>query len=265
MNVAELPISIQKYIENKPYMFDEIGESDSSVFIFEDMVLKIEKTGNNSNREYDALTWLKDKLPVPEILAFEQKNGFNCLLMTRIKEKTICDNIAERSPENTIEALADGINKLWSVDISDCPLNSQLSVRLVEVKHRIDNDFVDINDFEENTLGDDGFKNVDDLYHFLLNNQPEEDLVFTHGDYCLPNSFIKENKTVGFIDLGKAGIADRWQDLALCIRSMEYNFCKINGMLPDEFKKLKDYFLNLLNIEMDNKKLRYYILLDELF
>ena len=60
-----------------------------------------------------------------------------------------------------------------------------------------------------------------------MNNQPKEELVFTHGDYCLPNSFIKDNKTVGFIDLGNAGIADKWQDLALCIRSLEHNFCMI--------------------------------------
>lgn len=265
MIIEELPISIQKHINNKIYKFDKIGESDSQVILFEDMVLKIEKTCRHSDREYDALKWLSGRLPVPEIIEFKQKNGFNYLLMTRFKGKTLIDDIMTCNPKNIVEAIADGIIQLWTIDISNCPLDSRLSLQLNEARYRIDNNLVDIDDFEEGTLGDGGFADVEDLYNFLMNNQPKEDLVFTHGDYCLPNSFIKNNKTVGFIDLGKAGIADRWQDLALCIRSMEYNFCKINGMLPDEFKKLKDYFLNLVNIEMDNEKLRYYILLDELF
>lgn len=137
--------------------------------------------------------------------------------------------------------------------------------QLLEAKYRLDNDLVDTEDFEEDTLGDNGFKSVDELYKFLKNNQPDEDLVFTHGDYCLPNLFVKGNKTIGFIDLGKAGIADRWQDLALCIRSMKYNFCSIRGLDENEFTELRNYLLRLLNIKLDEEKLRYYILLDELF
>lgn len=265
MNIDELPILLKKHIENKPYRVDKIGESDSQVILFEDMVLKIEKTSRHSDREYDALKWLGGRLPVPEIIEFEQKNGFNYLLMTRFKGKTLIDDIMTCNPKNIVEAMADGIIQLWTIDISNCPLDSRLSLQLNEARYRIDNNLVDIDDFEEDTIGDNGFADVEDLYSFLMNNQPEEDLVFTHGDYCLPNSFIKNNKTVGFIDLGNAGIADRWQDLALCIRSMEYNFCKIKGMSYTDFNKLKNYFLNLLNIETDNEKLRYYILLDELF
>lgn len=265
MDINKLPLSIQNHVMNHPYETDRVGESDSKVFLFDNMVLKIEKSCNHSNREYEALKWLDGRLSVPEIIAFEKSDGYNYLLMSRIKSKTMIDDITKCNPYKLVEAMADGIKQLWAIDINDCPLDSRLPSQLLEAKYRLDNDLVDTEDFEEDTLGDNGFKSVDELYKFLKNNQPDEDLVFTHGDYCLPNLFVKDNKTIGFIDLGKAGIADRWQDLALCIRSMKYNYCSIRGLDETEFAELRNYLLRLLNIELDKEKLRYYILLDELF
>ncbi len=78
--------------------------------------------------------------------------------------------------------------------ITDCALNSTLDKKLKAAKFNIDNDLVDIDDFEENTIGANGFKDINALYSFLLNNKPKEDLVFTHGDYCLPNVFSDGEK-----------------------------------------------------------------------
>ena len=44
-----------------------------------------------------------------------------------------------------------------------------------------------------------------------------------HGDYCLPNILVKNDKINGFVDLGGAGIGDPWRDYAWCIWSLEYN------------------------------------------
>lgn len=52
---------------------------------------------------------------------------------------------------------------------------------------------------------------------------PEEEPVLSHGDYCLPNLFAMGHTLSGFIDLGRAGTADRWQDIALCYRSLKHN------------------------------------------
>ncbi|ELR19839.1 phosphotransferase enzyme family protein [Acanthamoeba castellanii str. Neff] len=62
----------------------------------------------------------------------------------------------------------------------------------------------------------------------------ESDLVFTHGDYCLPNVIFQilnnqageteaELRVVGFVDLGSAGVADRYVDLASAVWSLRFN------------------------------------------
>ena len=260
-----LPKSISKKIEGKNLTLDTRGASDSSVYIFDESVLKIEKTGDNANREAEALQWLCGKLPVPQVLAFAQENGLNYLLMSKMHGTMACDVFADDAVDIAVSALADGLKRLWSIDISNCPFDSRLPKRLAQAKYNIENGLVDTDDFEPNTLGENGFTDLDALYDFLKTHQPPEDLVFTHGDYCLPNIFTENGKTVGFIDLGKAGIADRWQDIALCVRSLQYNLCDLCALPYDAFLKAKNRLYSLLHMEEDVEKLWYYILLDELF
>lgn len=83
-----------------------------------------------------------------------------------------------------------------------------------------------------------------------------EDLVFTHGDYCLPNVVINGDAVSGFIDLGLAGVADRYQDLALGARSLTYNF----GL---EWVPL--FFETYGIVQPAQARIDFYKLLDEFF
>ncbi|MFW8265181.1 phosphotransferase, partial [Klebsiella pneumoniae] len=49
--------------------------------------------------------------------------------------------------------------------------------------------------------------------HKLLSVSP--DSVVTHGDFSLDNLIFDEGKLIGCIDVGRVGIADRYQDLAI--------------------------------------------------
>ena len=99
----------------------------------------------------------------------------------------------------------------------------------------------------------------------MKNNRPQEDIVLTHLDYCLPNIFAQGKNISGFIDLGKMGPADRWQDIAIAIRSLDHNFDGrySHGRCIYDYKP--QMLLDALGIEPDEEKYRYYILLDELF
>ena len=112
---------------------------------------------------------------------------------------------------------------------------------------------------EPETFGKDGFSSPEELLTWLEDNRPKEDIVLTHGDFCLPNVFIDEDKISGFIDLGKMGPADRWQDLAVVLRSLRHNF---SGKYSDgkpycEFEP--QMLLDELGIEMDETKYKYYL------
>lgn len=264
-NCDKFPKSISEKINGEKYISDTTGESDSTVLLFDSFVLKIERINASSVREVEALRWLDKKLPVPRIIEFAQENGFNYILMSRLEGAMACDCFHAENTDDLVAALADGLKKLWRIDISDCPLDSSLAQKLAQAKRNIKNGLVDADDFEPNTIGPDGFSDIDALYDYLLTHQPDADLVFTHGDYCLPNLFIEKGKTVGFLDLGKAGIADRWQDIALCVRSLHHNICDLCGMPYQDFLNAKNNLYALLGITENTEKLKYYILLDELF
>jgi kanamycin kinase/aminoglycoside 3'-phosphotransferase-3 len=137
--------------------------------------------------------------------------------------------------------------------------------KLIQAKYNIENNLVDMDDFNPETFTTEGFSDVPDLFDFFDSNRPKEDLVFSHGDFCLPNVFVSGRELTGFLDWGNGGVADRWQDIALCVRSFRRNYMEWRGYGEDEYLKYKALLFQELGIEPDEEKIRYYILLDELF
>lgn len=118
-------------------------------------------------------------------------------------------------------------------------------------------------DLEPDTFGPEGFSNPMALYEYLQANRPEEENVLIHGDYCLPNVFFENQEVSGFLDLGYCGVGDKWQDIALAVRSLHHNLEEIGK--EEEYQALYQIFFEELGIEAEEEKIRYYILLDELF
>ena len=245
MKGSVLPEVIQKAVGTEKYTVDKIGESTSEVRIYDNYVLKIQPQSPETENEYQMIKRLNGRLPVPSILAYEIYNGLAYTLMTKVEGKMLCDIDFLQTPE------------LCSV--------SRLSNRLKAAEYNVAHGLVDIENTEPETFGKGGFKDPRELLEWLKNNRPPEDIVLTHGDYCLPNIFAKGDRISGFIDLGKVGPADRWQDIVIAIRSLDHNFDGryFNGKPIFDFKP--QMFLDALGVEMNEEKYRYYYLLDELF
>jgi aminoglycoside phosphotransferase len=260
-----LPNSIKELIDGKSFEVNKVGMSDSSVYMFDDMVLKIQNHSRETDNEYTACQWLSQRIPTPRILVYEVVDEKAYCLMSRVKGRMACDEIYMNDPELLLEIITKALQLLWSVDISDCPCIQNLDVKLDMARFNVENDLVDVDNAEPDTFGKEGFKDPQELLKWLEDNRPDEDLVFTHGDFCLPNIFAEDSNITGFIDLGRMGVADKWQDIALCYRSLKHNFeGKYNGgYYYDGFSP--NMLFEKLGIEVDQKKLRYYILLDELF
>ena len=186
--------------------------------------------------------------------------------MSKMGGKMLCAREYLKEPEQLIKIAAQGLKCLWEIDVTECPYqSSRLMKRLEAAEYNVMHDLVDLDNVEPETFGPNGFQNPEELLKWLKSNRPEEDIVFTHGDYCLPNIFVTGSKINGFIDIGKMGPADRWQDVAIAIRSLTANFA---GRYSDG-KKICDFipqmFLDELGIDYNGEKYRYYLLLDELF
>lgn len=82
---------------------------------------------------------------------------------------------------------------------------------------------------------------------------PKEELVLSHGDSCLPNIIFQNGEISGLIDLGRAGIADKWCDIALCYQSLKNNYNgRYSGCRYDSFNEM--YYFNILGIVPDWEK-----------
>ena len=255
-----IPNQIKEIVGNQKYQQNDIGMSGSKVLMYPEYVLKIQQHTAESDNEKNLESWLNGKIPIPKIFVYCVDNGVSYTLMSRVKGEMLCDEKYLNNPKKSIQLAAKGLKMLWSVDVGDCPYHvSHLEERLNAARWNVENDIVDLDNVEADTFGLQGFASPEELIDWLERNRPEEDIVLTHGDFCLPNIFIHNDKISGFIDNGKMGPADRWQDIAIVLRSLEHNF---EGKYCDFDPQM---LLNELGIEMDIKKNRYYKLLDELF
>ena len=269
LDIKNLPSSIQTLISGKPFETDSMGKSGSGVYVFDDFVLKIVDARNKQFRERNEISvqvmrWLDGKLPVPKVICYESDNDFQYLLMSRVTGKMSCDEYYLEHPRELCRLLAQAFRMLWSVDVTGCPRERTIENELEEAKYRVENNLIDLEDAEPDTFGENGFENPEALLSWLQTHKPEYEPVLSHGDFCLPNIFLKDNQVSGFIDLGATGIGDKWRDIALCYRSLKHNVDGIFGskIYPDVNP---DLLLEELGIKPNHEKIRFYILLDELF
>ncbi len=259
-----IPPNIKQLIKDQRYNLDTIGMSASKIMIFDDMVLKIQPEGAEAENERRIMKWLHGKIPVPELLACEQASGMSYLLMTKIQGKMACEDIYMQNPLMLLHIVTEGLKQLWSVDIAGCPCDNSLDRKLELARYYVEHGLVDVDNTEPETFGEGGFKDPEELLQWLVANRPQEEPVLSHGDYSLPNLFACHDKITGFIDLGKTGIADKWADIAICYRSLTHNYDGAYGGKAYEGLEPAAFF-EKLGIEPDWAKIRYYILLDELF
>lgn len=255
--MMKLPSQIKKYLKEEPYIENNIGMSDGSIYVFENCVLKVEKTTYESNNEYKMLKFLEGKLEVPKVLCFVQENQNNYLLMSKLDGKMAFEEEYLKDPIKLIKLLTSAIKKLWSVDYSSFDTPYTLDLKLEHAKKAIEQNNIRYDLLDEEIIKE--FETPIKIYQYLQDNKPQEELVLTHGDYCLPNVFFDNHKLMGFLDLGRAGISDRYQDISLCLRSLKYN---LGDSYKEEYQTL---FFDELDMKPDFQKLKYYLLLDELF
>ncbi|GIN71331.1 aminoglycoside phosphotransferase APH(3') [Bacillus sp. J14TS2] len=255
----KIPSPLEKIIKGYTMYQETSGHSEASTFFLKkgghSLYLKTQVANavEPLQVEQEKMGWLQGKLAVPEILYYGQDEKQEYLLMTEIKGIDASDSAHITNIPLVTKQLAQGLREIHSLCVEHCPFQRTLDVTIKEAQVRVEKSLVDTEDFDEERKG----KTAEELFQDLLENRPrEEDPVFTHGDYCLPNIILRNNKVSGFIDLGRAGISDRYQDIALAVRSIARNFGKQYISLF-----LKEYGLE----QVEQEKIDFYQLLDEFF
>lgn len=87
--------------------------------------------------------------------------------------------------------------------MNDCPFDYTLNKRLKEIKRRTGAGLLDRQKIEKEFRGE----SFEKLYQMIVTDPySSEDLVFTHGDFSVPNVVIHHTIISGFIDIADIGI-----------------------------------------------------------
>lgn len=180
------------------------------------------------HREYgneaEIIRWLKDRLPVPEILYEDE----TFLVLAKKNGKPLRDCNRNR----ILKTCAAILKAFWALDVSDCPCNEGIEATVGRLKKK--------------SLSHDSWCTLQDLEETPVS----EETVFSHGSLTLDSIIVNGNGLVYLTDLQKAGFSDRYRDLACLIPSLEEigiakeELFALLGFNPDEtrlafFGKLK--------------------------
>lgn len=164
--------------------------------------------------------------------------------------------LLQRQPNNqklVVTLVCEALRRLHSLPIADCPFNATIDVRLEQARQELEMGRVDETDFDLSRKG----QKASTLYEDLLATRPiHEDQVVCHGD-ATPANFIIDlaTRSVSMIDVPRLGKSDKYQDIALMIRS-----------LSGQDNALTKQFLTVYGLaEIDQGKTDFYQLLDEFF
>lgn len=204
--------------------------------------------------EMTRMLWLVRYIPVPEVVQFVRTPDRAWLLMSAMNGVT-ARHMLESQPEPgpaVVDALAAFLRRLHAIPVSACPFNADHTVRLRLARQRIDAGAVDVDDFDDEREG----WTAEQVWEALQRHLPlVPDPVVTHGDFSLDNLMIHDGAVVGCIDVGRAGVADCYQDLAILWNSL--------GEFGEALQERM--FLQYGLAVPDQRKLQFHLLLDELF
>lgn len=246
-----LPQAIKTIVDRATVIPISIGHSQDTVYRLEAEATYYLKIGASLTDEAERLEWLEHRLPTPKLLHFEVANGQHYMLTSAVKGQMLMQ--VDLPIARCLELLAEGARMWHNLATHSCPFQWQIAQQIDSARAQLAHQRIDATEFDSQYYG----KTVPELFTDLLNAIPDgaEDLVVTHGDFCLPNILVDRasEQITGFVDLGHVNVSDRHLDLVLASRSIAYNFGS----------KYIPYFYEHYGAEIDPAKRHFYSILNE--
>jgi kanamycin kinase/aminoglycoside 3'-phosphotransferase-2 len=204
-------------------------------------------------REIAVMEWLDGRASAPRLLWAGQVEDRPAMFAEALPGVAMHELPLDRAEAGLVTTIA-ALRSLHALPIGDCPLDQRLSVKLTEAWRRVEEGEVHASEFDPDNTG----RAPADLWREMVAAAPDgEDLVFTHGDASLPNFVVSGEGPAGVVDLGLAGVSDRYQDFALFLRSSASNFPGVDARAL----LMAHYPL----AAVDERKLTFYRRLDEFY
>lgn len=199
------------------------------------------------------MRWLGERVTTPAILwAGPCEAGY--ALVSETAAGTPVSHVPEDQAGAALIATIESLAALHALPSAGCPFDRCLAAKFALAESNVDAGLVDEDDFDDERAG---WTAPQALAHARAIAPTSENLVLTHGDASLPNFIWAPDQPVTLLDLGRFGLADRYQDLAVFLRSAEYNHPHI-----DARALLREHYLLE---EIDEAACDFYRLMDEFF
>lgn len=264
MKIQSSEINIPKDLEKQLMGYDwekvNVGWSSSEIYKLTNenkpaLFLKINKCSGDLffNHEYEMLKWLKDKISVPDVIYHSKNSNYEFLLLTEIPGNVSYEVFSKSDIETNLKIIAKGLQIFHALPMGGCPNEVDIDKMIQHAKERLEQGLINDENFDVRWR----HKSPYELFEDVKRLMPKKvDKVVTHGDYCLPNVLINNCELSGFVDLGSAGINDRYYDLAAVSWSISYNFGA--KWVPFFFE---NYGINY--DEIDRERILFYQMLNE--
>jgi aminoglycoside 3'-phosphotransferase II len=259
MAAPAIPEDLEVELRGYAMRRQSIGQSRDHVFRFDaphrpSLIAKLFERANANAAEGETarLHWLQHAgVPAPRVLRVARTALHDWLLMECLRGTNAA--ISSEQPAVKVRCLAEALVNLHALAIKTCPFDETLAVKIPRAQANVVAGIVDELDFDDDHRG----LSAEQVFEQLAALRPEsEDLVVAHGDASLPNFMLDQGRFAGFVDCGRLGRSDRYQDLAICCRSIESNL-GVAWIAP---------FLQAYGLQdVDQKRMRFYCMLDEFF
>ncbi|WP_455709972.1 phosphotransferase [Nocardiopsis alba] len=206
------------------------------------------------------LAWLgRLGVPVPEVLGSGADEGESWLAMRALPGSPASDEWPAGERDRVVDLLAHAARELHATPWGDAPFDRSLPSVLVEVRERVVSGLVDRSWAIAGKEGPPAAVVLEQL-ESLAEELGDGTLMVSHGDFCLPNVLIDETGAAGFVDVGRAGLADPHSDLADMTRSLR------SHMNPQYGEASAHRFLDAYGRDgVDPERLRLHDLLESFF
>lgn len=202
--------------------------------------------------EMARLTWLEGRVAVPELVHFVRADGHAWLLTTALRGATIDSLAGQGDVSALVEPVAAFLRVFHALPVEECPFDASAPVRLSAARAAMGAGSVDTDDFDDEHRG----WTAGQVWERMMALRPVRfGRVVTHGDFSFGNILVEDGRVTGCIDMSRAGVADPYQDLAICWANWE----EVEGGLGDRF--LAAYGVD----EVDRDRLAFHLCLDEFF